>query len=123
MSAYTFAGLLLLGAVAGYFSGLIGIGGGIIIVPALVVLFGFGQHMAQGTTLAMLIPPVGVLAAMTYYREGFVDLRTAGILCVGFVLGGFLGGKYALSLPEASLRKVFAVVLIVIAVRLLVHEK
>lgn len=123
MSFTMMAGLLMLGAVAGYFSGLIGIGGGIIIVPALVMFFGFSQHLAQGTTLAMLIPPVGILAALTYYQQGMVDLKTAGLLCVGFVLGGYFGGKFATILSPASLRKVFAVVLALIAIRLFFYEK
>ena len=117
------AGLLILGMIAGYFSGLIGIGGGIIIVPALVMFFGFNQHIAQGTTLAMLIPPVGMLAALTYYKQGMVDLRTAGFLCVGFLLGGYFGGKFATMLSPSSLRRIFAVVLVIIAIRLFFYEK
>ena len=69
---------ILLGLVAGILSGLIGIGGGTIIVPALVLFFGISQHMAQGTTLALLVPPIGILAAWTYYRQGYVDLHIAG---------------------------------------------
>jgi uncharacterized membrane protein YfcA len=72
---------LLLGLVAGSFSGLIGIGGGTIIVPALVFLFGLSQHQAQGTTLALLVPPIGFLAAWTYYKQGYVDLRIAALIC------------------------------------------
>ena len=79
---------LLLGLLAGIFSGLIGVGGGVIIVPALVFLFGLSQHQAQGTTLALLVPPIGLLAAWTYYKEGHVDLKIAGLICVGFFLGG-----------------------------------
>lgn len=123
MSFIYVIGLLLLGIVAGYFSGLIGIGGGIIIVPALVMFFGFSQHIAQGTTLVMLIPPVGILAAITYYQQGMVDLKTAGLLCVGFVLGGFFGAKYATMLSPAALRRIFAVVLVLIALRLFFYEK
>ena len=98
---------ILLGLVAGIFSGLIGIGGGIIIVPALVFLFGFSQHHAQGTTLALLVPPIGILAAWTYYRSGYVDLRTAAYICIGFMLGGWLGAKLATWLSGAALEKVF----------------
>lgn len=75
---------LLLGLVAGTFSGLIGIGGGTIIVPVLVFLFGLSQHQAQGTTLALLVPPIGFFAAWTYYKQGYVDLKIAALICVGF---------------------------------------
>lgn len=80
---------LFLGLVAGVFSGLIGVGGGIIIVPALILLFGMCQHQAQGTTLALLVPPIGLLAAWTYYKQGYVDLRIATFICIGFFLRGF----------------------------------
>jgi hypothetical protein len=86
---------ILLGLAAGVLSGMIGIGGGTIIVPALVLLFGFSQHAAQGTTLALLVPPIGILAAWTYYRQGYVDLTVAGLICLGFFIGGFLGAKIA----------------------------
>ena len=75
--------LILLGMAAGVASGLVGIGGGVILVPALVFLFGLSQHQAQGTTLALMVPPIGIIAAWSYWREGFVDLRIAGLICVG----------------------------------------
>lgn len=106
---------LVLGLCAGIVSGLIGIGGGIVIVPALVYIFGFSQHMAQGTTLAMLIPPIGILAALSYFKSGHVNLPVAGLLCLGFVLGGYLGARFAISFPEAILRKVFGVCLLCVA--------
>ena len=81
---------LLLGLIAGTFSGLIGTGGAIIIIPTLVLLFGLSQHMAQGTTLALMVPPIGLLAAWTYYKAGFVDLKIAGLICLGFFVGGWL---------------------------------
>ena len=87
---------ILLGVVAGIFSGLIGIGGGIIIVPALVLLFGLSQHSAQGTTLALMVPPIGLLAAWTYYKQGLVDLKIAAFVCIGFFIGGLLGAKFAI---------------------------
>lgn len=118
MSILVMIGLLLLGLVAGYFSGLVGIGGGVIIVPALVLLFGFSEHTAQGTTLALLIPPIGILAVMTYFQRGYVDIKTAAIICVGFVLGGFFGGKMAVALPESVLRKVFAVMLMLLGAKM-----
>ena len=96
---------ILLGVVAGIFSGLIGIGGGIVIVPALVLLFGLSQHTAQGTTLALMVPPIGLLAALAYYKQGFVDLKIAAFICVGFFIGGLLGAKFAVGIPEMILKK------------------
>ncbi len=104
-----------IGVFAGAISGLIGIGGGIIIVPCLIYIFGFSQHAAQGTTLAMLIPPIGILAALTYYKQGHVNFPVAGLICVGFVLGGYLGAKVAVGFSEVVLRKVFGACLLVIA--------
>jgi uncharacterized membrane protein YfcA len=91
-----------LGLVAGVMSGLIGIGGGIVIVPVLVFLFGFSQHLAQGTTLAMMVPPIGILAAWMYFKEGYVDLSVAAVLCVGFFFGGWFGAKVATGLSSAA---------------------
>ena len=110
---------VLLGLLSGVFSGVLGIGGGIIIIPALVYLFGLSQHQAQGTTLALLVPPIGILAAWTYYKAGFVDLRIAGFVCLGFVFGGWLGAKYATAIPDAVLRKVFAGALMIIAIKMM----
>ncbi len=110
---------VLLGLVAGAFSGLIGVGGGVIIVPALVFLFGLSQHAAQGTTLALLVPPIGLLAAWTYYKEGFVDLHIAALICVGFFLGGFLGAKFANHLSNLALERVFGVAMLFIALKMI----
>jgi len=110
---------LLLGLVAGIFSGLIGIGGGIIIVPALVLLFGLSQHQAQGTTLALMVPPIGLLAAWTYYQQGYVDLKIAIFVCMGFFIGGLLGARIATGLSGAVLEKVFGIALLVIALKMI----
>lgn len=112
------AGLFILGIFAGYFSGLVGIGGGVIIVPALVLIFGFSQHTAQGTTLALLIPPIGIFAFLSYYQKGFVDIKSAIIICIGFILGGLIGGKMAVDISENFLRKIFAILLILLGVRM-----
>ena len=82
---------LLLGLVAGIFGGLLGLGGGIIIIPAMVFLFGMSEHQAQGTSLALMVPPIGLLAAWVYYKQGFVDLKMAAFVCLGFFIGGLLG--------------------------------
>lgn len=110
---------VLVGLFVGALSGLVGVGGGIVLVPILVLGFGFSQHMAQGTSTAMLLPPIGVLAAWTYYQKGHVDLRVAALLCVGFVLGGWLGAKAAVAMPQAVLKRVFGGILLLISVRLL----
>src|SRR4030042_701721 len=108
---------LLLGLAAGITSGLIGIGGGTIIVPALVFLFGLSQHQAQGTTLALLVPPIGLLAAWTYYKEGYVDLRIASLICLGFFLGGLLGAKLATGLSNSVLEKLFGTALLLMSLK------
>ncbi|HHT9120718.1 MAG TPA: TSUP family transporter [Candidatus Hypogeohydataceae bacterium YC41] len=110
---------LLLGLVAGILSGLIGIGGGIIIVPALVLLFGLSQHKAQGTTLALMVPPIGILAAWTYYKQGYVDLQIAAFVCLGFFFGGLLGAKLATSLSNIALERIFGVALLIVALKML----
>ena len=109
---------LILGLLAGGFSGLIGIGGGIIIVPALVFFFGLSQHQAQGTTLAMLVPPIGILAAWTYYKDGYVDLKIALFIAMGFIVGSLAGAKLATNLPVAALEKIFGVVLILVGIKM-----
>ncbi|MDE1890059.1 MAG: sulfite exporter TauE/SafE family protein [Planctomycetota bacterium] len=110
---------LLLGLVAGILSGLIGVGGGVIIIPALVFLFGLSQHQAQGTTLALMVPPIGLLAAWTYYKQGFVDLKIAIFICMGFFLGGLLGAKLATGMSNAALEKVFGIVLLLVALKMI----
>jgi uncharacterized protein len=110
---------ILLGILAGFLSGMIGIGGGVIIVPALIFLFGLSQHMAQGTTLALLVPPIGILAAWTYYKQGFVDLKIAAFICAGFVIGGLLGAKFAVNLSNLTLQRVFGVALLLISVKMI----
>lgn len=110
---------LLLGLVAGALSGLIGIGGGVIIVPALLFLFGLSQHQAQGTTLALLVPPIGILAAWTYYKQGYVNLEITAFICVGFFFGSFLGAKIATGLSNVVLERIFGVALLLIALKMI----
>ena len=110
---------LVLGLIAGILSGLIGIGRGIIIVPALVFLFGLSQHQAQGTTLALMVPPIGLLAALTYYNRGYVNLKIAAFVCIGFFVGGFIGANIATGLSSRVLEKVFGVALFLIAIKMI----
>ena len=115
--------LILVGLASGVLSGMIGIGGGIIIVPALVYVLGFSQHQAQGTSLGLLLLPVGILAVLNYYKEGFIDIKVVGIMCGAFILGGWLGSRLSLSLPQETVKKIFAVVLLLIAGKMLFLDK
>lgn len=110
---------VLLGLAVGVFSGLVGVGGGILLVPALVYLFGFTQHMAQGTTMALLVPPIGIFAAYTYYKNGHVDVRVAALICAGFLLGSPFGAKLAVALPKEVLRRVFGVLMLAVGARMI----
>jgi len=109
----------LLGILAGILSGLLGIGGGVIIIPALIFLFGLSQHQAQGTTLALMIPPIGLLAALVYYRHGYVNLKMAVFIALGFFLGGFLGAKLATLFSSRVLEKIFGGALLLIALKMI----
>jgi hypothetical protein len=112
-------GMLVLGITAGILAGLAGVGGGIIIVPALVFLFGFEQIKAQGTSLAVLLPPIGIMAAIAYARKGQVDWKAAMLIAAGIVLGSIFGAKIALGLPQATLKKIFGGILLLASLRYL----
>ncbi|MFK5857652.1 MAG: sulfite exporter TauE/SafE family protein [Bacteroidota bacterium] len=114
--------LILIGLIAGGFSGLIGIGGAIIIIPALVYFLGMDQYSAQGTSLGIMLPPIGILAAWSYYKEGALNFQYAMIIAAAFIVGGYIGSKFALNIPEAMLRKIFAIVLAVIAVKMFLSK-
>jgi len=118
MSISVFLILVLIGLVAGTLSGLIGVGGAIIIIPGLIFLLGMDQYSAQGTSLATLLLPIGLMAVLNYYKEGEINIKYAMIIAAAFFVGGYLGSKFALEIPEAILRKVFAVTLVVIAVKM-----
>jgi len=110
---------VLIGSIAGLASGFMGIGGGVVIIPALVFMLGFDQHMAQGTSLAAMIPPIGLLAAYVYYRSGHVNVPVAALIAAGFIIGGMLGAKVVVNIDAATLRKVFGVVLLLLALRMI----
>ena len=116
------AGLLVVGLIAGILSGILGIGGAVFVVPVLVYVYGWEQHMAQGTTLAMLVPPIGILAAWQYYKAGHVNMVVAGILCLGFLAGGYVGGLFANQLSADTLRKIFGVFLMAVALRMIIGK-
>ena len=123
MDIQTILILLLIGIAAGMLSGLVGVGGGIIIVPALVFFMGFSQKLAQGTSLGILLLPVGILGVWQFYKQGYVDLKVVGIISIAFLFGSYFGSKIALSLPQESVKKIFAVLMILIAIKLLFFDK
>ena len=113
------AGGLLLGIFIGVVSGLVGIGGGALLIPALVFGYGMSQHKAQGTSLATMLLPIGIFAFWKYYKAGDVDLRLAILIALGFAVGGWIGGSWAVHISDVALRRGFAVVLIIVAIRML----
>lgn len=119
MTSETVLLLILVGLSAGILSGMVGVGGGIIVVPALVLLLGFSQHEAQGTSLGLLLLPVGILAVLNYYKQGYIDIKVVAIMSIAFVLGGWLGSKLSLSLPQDTVKKIFALVLFYTAFRMM----
>ncbi len=118
MSITTVLILVLIGLAAGILSGFAGVGGGVIIIPALIMLLGMSQFEAQGTSLAMMIPPIGILAAINYYKDGYINWKYALILAIFFVVGGYLGSKLALSISQSMVKKSFAVFIILIGVKM-----
>ena len=119
MSTESIVLLMTVGLAAGILSGLVGVGGGIIIVPALVFFLGFSQQEAQGTSLGLLLLPAGILAVINYYNKGFIDMKVVGIMCAAFVFGGWFGSKLALSLSQELVKKIFAVVLFYTAFKMM----
>ena len=111
--------LLAIGLLAGVASGFVGVGGGLVLVPAMVVFLGLGQHAAQGTSLAMMLPPVGILAVLQYHRAGEVHWAYAAVLCVTFVIGAWTGSKWSLKLSESWVKLVFGLVMLYASCRML----
>ena len=119
MDTYTLVVLVLIGLAAGVLGGMFGVGGGLIIVPALMIILGFGPKEAQGTSVAVMLPPIGILAAMNYYKAGYLNLKFALVIAVAFILGGYFGSKLAIAIPVAVARKLFAGFMIITAVKML----
>ena len=111
--------LLGIGIITGVLAGMLGIGGAIIMTPALLYFMGFSQHMAQGTSLAVMLPPIGIIAAYNYYKAGEVNIKFALILAAAFLLGSYFGSKLALNLPQETLRKMFGVLMLLVAAKML----
>jgi len=113
---------IALGLLAGVCSGFLGLGGGTIIIPVLVYVFGLTQHQAQGTTLALMVPPIGLLAALKYYYEGNVNIQIAIFVCLGFFIGGLLGAYLVTPVPDALLKKIFGIFLIGVAINMIIGK-
>ena len=114
--------LIGIGILTGFMAGLLGIGGAIIMIPALVFLMGISQQTAQGTSLAVMLPPIGIIAAYNYYKAGHVNIRFALILAILFLVGSYFGSKLALNLPQAVLKKIFGVLLLLVAAKMLLSK-
>ena len=110
--------LLTIGLSAGALGGIFGIGGGLIMIPGLVLLLGIDQHTAIGTSLAVMLPPIGIAATYNYYKSGSVNLAYAVVIALAFIVGSFLSSKLALTLPEMTMRRIFAVFLVIMGVRM-----
>lgn len=123
MATQTILILIVIGILSGMLGGLVGVGGGIIIVPALVFFLGFSQKMAQGTSLGILLLPIGVLGVLQYYKEGYVDIKVVLLISIGFILGSFFGSKMALSISQETAKKVFAIILLLVGLKMLFLDK
>jgi len=110
--------LLSIGLAAGIIGGGLGVGGGIIVIPALVFFLGFSQHTAQGTNVFMMLPPIGILAVYNYYQKGLVDVKAALILMIAFIIGAYFGSKVAIFLPEKIVKKIFAIMLFLTSLKI-----
>lgn len=123
MTTGMFFALILVGVIAGAISGILGIGGGIIMVPAMVYLLGFTQQQSVATSLAIMLPPVSIFAVINYYKAGFVDVKAALIIMCAFMVGSYISSKVAIGLPEHIVKKCFAVLLFVVGIKMMFFDK
>ncbi len=114
--------LLLTGLLGGITSGAFGVGGGIVIIPALVFIVGFTQHQAQGTNLAMMLPPIVILAAINYYKSGYVNIKAAIILMAAFLIGSYLGSEIAIKLEGKTLKKMFGILMLISSLKMILGK-
>jgi uncharacterized membrane protein YfcA len=110
--------LIIIGLTAGFLGGMIGLGGGIILIPAMIMFLAMDQRTAQGTSIAIMLPPIGLFAVFNYYKAGYVNVKYAVVIALLFMIGGYMGSKLALHLPVNILRKVFAMLLILVAAKM-----
>lgn len=123
MTIQTILILIIIGLAAGILGGLVGVGGGIIIVPSLVYFLSFSQKSAQGTSLGLLLLPVGIFGVIQYYKQGQIDLKVVAIISIGFLAGSYFGSRIALSLPQETIKKIFAIMLLLIGFKMLFLDK
>lgn len=114
--------LALIGLLAGTMGGMVGLGGGLIIVPAMVYFMGADQKTAQGTSIAIMLPPIGLFAAINYYKAGYINVKYAAIIAVTFLLGGYIGSKLAIALPEIIVKRIFAALMIITAIKMMLGK-
>ena len=119
MSISTLFLLILIGMSAGLLSGVVGVGGGIIIIPLLMLLIGLDQHQAQGTSLAVMLPPIGILAAINYHKAGFIDWKYAMLIAAAFIVGGYFGSRWAVKVDAQMLKKIFGVIMLIGGLKLI----
>jgi len=122
MSVSTILILLVIGIITGVMAGMLGVGGGIVVIPALVMIMGLSQQTAQGTSLAMMLPPIGILAVYNYYKAGHVDFRFAILLAIAFIAGSYFGSKIAITIPQALMKKIFGGVLFLVSLKMLLSK-
>jgi uncharacterized protein len=123
MNLTTIVTLVIIGLMTGVFGGMFGVGGAMIMVPALVFFLGVDQHTAQGTSIAIMLPPIGLFAAYNYYKAGQVNIWYAVVIACAFLVGGYFGSKIALMLPENLMKKIFAILLILVAIRMMFSKQ
>lgn len=111
--------LIVIGILSGILAGVFGVGGAIIVIPALVFILGLSQHEAQGTSLAFMLPPVGILATWNYWKQGYVNWKFALVLSLTFVVGAYIGSHLSVNIPDKILRRFFGILLIVMAMKLI----
>ena len=119
MSISTVLILLAIGTLTGVLAGMLGISGGLIVIPALEMVMGMTQQGAQGTSLAMMLPPIGIIAAYNYYKAGHMDIKFALILAAAFIFGSYFGSKLAIRMPQEALKKIFGAFLLLVAIKML----
>jgi uncharacterized membrane protein YfcA len=122
MSVSTILILLVIGTITGVMAGMLGVGGGIVVIPALVMIMGLSQQTAQGTSLAMMLPPIGILAVYNYYKAGHVDFRFALLLAIAFIAGSYFGSKLAITIPQGLMKKIFGGVLFLMSLKMLLSK-
>jgi uncharacterized membrane protein YfcA len=114
--------LIAIGLLTGIMAGIFGIGGGLVVIPALVFIMGLSQQAAQGTSLAMMLPPIGLIAAINYYKAGFVNIKFALILAAAFLIGSYFGSKIAINMSQEVLKKTFGLLLLIVAIKMLISK-